>query len=59
MMSEEELRDVHTLAIVLNCKRSSPLYANIYADRDDLHFLYEEELVKAKMIDNKTHSILN
>lgn len=49
LMCEEELRDVHTLAIVLNCREPEDkseqgpktLWKEVYAERQDKHFLYE------------------
>ena len=32
LMNDEEMRDVHTLAIVLNCKKGSKLYKSIFAE---------------------------
>ena len=52
LMASDELRHVHTLAIVLNCKSNTPVYDKIYS-KDKRMSMYIKKLTDAGIYDNK------
>ena len=52
LMASDELRHIHTLAIVLNCRNSCPLYDQIFS-KDKRTSIYIKKLSDYGLYDNK------